>query len=66
VKLQRSDAVLLAGLLIGFNLVTFGLVKRANSDFAKGDFKMFYAVFEHGVIVAALRASDATLQSLYG
>jgi hypothetical protein len=43
VKLQRSDAVLLAALLIGFNLLTFVLVQRGNSDLEKGDFKMFYS-----------------------
>ena len=42
VNFRRSDAILLAGLLIGFNLLAFVLVQRGNSDFEKGDFKMFY------------------------
>jgi hypothetical protein len=42
VKFPRSDAVVLAGFLIGFNLVTFVLVQRNNANFEKGDFKMFY------------------------
>jgi hypothetical protein len=42
VKSQSPDAVLLAGLLIALNFLIFVLVQRGNSDFEKGDFKMFY------------------------
>src|ERR1019366_4285792 len=53
VKFPRSDAALLAGLLITFNLLAFVLVQRGNPDFAKGDFKMFYTA------AVALRSGHA-------
>jgi hypothetical protein len=41
-KPYRPDVVLLAAVLIGFNLLAFLLVQAANSNFQQGDFKMFY------------------------
>ncbi len=57
VKTRRFDAVLLAGILIGFNLVTFVLVQRANSNLEKGDFKMFYS--------AAIALRSGHIEDLY-
>jgi len=43
VTLKRPYVVLLAGIVIGFNLVTLILVQANNANCQKGDFKMFYA-----------------------
>jgi glycosyl transferase family 87 len=50
---ECSVTVLLAGLLIGFNFLVFVLVQRGNSDFEKGDFKMYYTA------AVALRSGHA-------
>jgi hypothetical protein len=62
VKFQCSDAVLLAGLVIGFNLLAFVLVQRGNSDFERGDFKMFYTA---AVAVRSGHAADLYSRDLH-
>ena len=43
VNFRRSEAALLAGVVIVFNLLALVFVQRNNANFEKGDFKMFYA-----------------------
>jgi hypothetical protein len=42
-NIWRSEAALLAGFVIVFNLLALVFVQRNNANFEKGDFKMFYA-----------------------
>ncbi len=53
---------MLAGLLIGCNIVIFFLVQRLNADLVKGDFKMFYTA---ALVLRSGHASDLYSRDLY-